>query len=125
VGPVAACFDALRGQVFGAVYAFPDNRVEVLLAPGVLTVQELARAAPVRPLLAAGDGAERYAEDVRSWTGRAPVALATLPPIAGSLLALLDRPGASRPLGDGVSEPVYGRPAEAQAKWEARHGRPL
>ncbi|MGH7529084.1 MAG: tRNA (adenosine(37)-N6)-threonylcarbamoyltransferase complex dimerization subunit type 1 TsaB, partial [Gemmatimonadales bacterium] len=23
IGPVAACYDALRGQVFGAVYAFP------------------------------------------------------------------------------------------------------
>src|SRR5436305_1816727 len=24
-----------------------------------------------------------------------------------------------------AAEPLYGRPAEAQAKWEARHGRPL
>jgi tRNA threonylcarbamoyladenosine biosynthesis protein TsaB len=124
-GPVAVCFDALRGQVFGAVYAFADNRVETLVAPAVLTVTELAAATPVRPRLAAGDGAERYADAVRSWTARAPFPLSALPPVAGSLLALLDWEGASRPLGDTASEPVYGRPAEAQVKWEARYGRPL
>ena len=32
----------------------------------------------------------------------------------------------SFPLADAaVAEPEYGRPAEAQARWEARHGRPL
>jgi len=46
--------------------------------------------------------------------------LGTLPPIAGSLLALA--PIAGYPA---TGEPVYGRPAEAQVKWETRHGRPL
>lgn len=125
VGPIAACFDALRGQVFGAVYAFPGSRIETLVAPAVLTIPELAAATPVRPLVATGDGAERYADEVESWTGRAPLARSALPPIAGSLLALLEHEGAGRTLGDAASEPVYGRPAEAQVKWEARHGRPL
>lgn len=126
VGPVAACFDALRGQVFAAIYAFPPGRVETLVAPGLFTLAALARVAPVRPLVAVGDGAQRYSDEVTSWTGRAPLALDTLPPVAGSLLALAERRGASRPLDDATSaEPVYGRPAEAQAKWEAHHGRPL
>lgn len=125
VGPVAACFDALRGQVFGAVYAFPPGRVETLVAPVVVTLADLARDAPVRPLLAAGDGAERYAAEVVAWTGRPPVGLDALPSIAGSLLALLGRAGATRSLDDAASEPAYGRPAEAQAKWEARYGQPL
>src|SRR2546421_661962 len=43
--PVAACFDALRGQVYGAVYVFHPDRVETLVAPCVLTVPELARVA--------------------------------------------------------------------------------
>ena len=126
VGPIAACFDALRGQVFGAVYAFPAGRVETIVAPGLFTVGELARVALVRPLVAVGDGALRYAEEVVGWTGQAPVSLESLPPVASSLLALEARPGASRPLPDpATAEPDYGRPAEAQAKWEARHGRPL
>lgn len=126
VGPIAACFDALRGQVFGAVYAFPPGRVETLVAPAVYTVGELARLAPVRPLVAVGDGAVKYAEEVVGWTGRPPLALETVPAVAGSLLALGGREGAARDLGDpATAEPEYGRPAEAQAKWEARHGRPL
>ncbi len=126
VGPVAACFDALRGQVFGAVYAFPPGRVETLVAPALFTVGALARVAPVRPLVAVGDGAMRYAEEVAGWTGRPPVSLEALPPVASSLLSLGGRDGAMRPLADpATAEPEYGRPAEAQAKWEARHGRPL
>jgi len=126
VGPVAACFDALRGQVFGAVYSFPPGRVEALVAPALFTLGALAGLSPVRPLVAVGDGAVRYAEEVVAWTGRPPVSLEALPPVASSLLALGARDGASRLLDEAATaEPEYGRPAEAQAKWEARHGRPL
>jgi tRNA threonylcarbamoyladenosine biosynthesis protein TsaB len=126
VGPVAACYDALRGQVFGAVYAFPPGRVETLVAPALFTLAALARVAPVRPLVAVGDGAVRYGEDVLTWTGRAPLALDAVSPIAVSLLALADREGGSRSLDDPAgAEPLYGRPAEAQARWETRHGRSL
>src|SRR5438552_8803646 len=62
--PVAACFDALRGQVYGALYVFHPDRVETLVAPAVLTMAELARVAPVRPRVVVGDGAVRYAEAV-------------------------------------------------------------
>src|SRR5439155_22498513 len=49
-----------------------------------------------------------------------------LPPAATLLLALLEREGSGRTIGDpATAEPGYGRPAEAQARWEARHGRPL
>jgi tRNA threonylcarbamoyladenosine biosynthesis protein TsaB len=120
VSPVAACYDALRGQVFGAVFALAHDRVKTLVKPDLFTVSELASRAPVRPVSAAGDGAERYRDEVFAWTGREPVGLGTLPPIAGSLIALASLAGypPSR-------EPVYGRPAEAQVKWETRHGRPL
>jgi len=125
-GPVVACFDALRGQVFGAMYEFAAGRVETLVPPGLFTVAELARVAPARPVLALGDGAERYREEIVSWIGRPPVGLETLPPIAESLLMLSSYEGARRQLDDAdVAEPVYGRPAEAQVKWEARYGRPL
>src|SRR2546426_951348 len=76
--------------------------------------------------LGGGDGAVRYAEAVTRWIGTAPVPLESLPPAATMLLALVDREGTGRAIEDPVTaEPVYGRPAEAQARWEARHGRPL
>ncbi|MGH7530456.1 MAG: hypothetical protein ACREMN_08765, partial [Gemmatimonadales bacterium] len=112
--------------VFGAVYAFPPGRVETLVAPAVCTLAALARVAPVRPILAVGDGAVRYADDVTAWTGRPPRGLEEIPAIAASLLAVVERAGAARALEDpATAEPVYGRPAEAQVKWEARHGRSL
>jgi tRNA threonylcarbamoyladenosine biosynthesis protein TsaB len=124
-GPIAACSDALRGQVFGAVYAFHPHRVETLVGPALFTLAELARVTPVRPVLAVGDGAERYRTDVETWTGKPPMALADVSGIARSLLLLADDEAARRLLDDARAEPIYGRPAEAQAKWEARHGRPL
>jgi len=124
--PIAACFDALRGQVYGAVYAFQPDRVATLVPPAVFTIAELERVAPTRPRLAVGDGAMRYAEEVLRWTGADPVPPESLPPAATLLLSLLARDGAARAIADpDTAEPVYGRPAEAQAKWEARHGRPL
>jgi len=126
VGPVVACFDALRGQVFGAIYEFAAGRVATLVPPALFTLADLTRVAPARPVVAVGDGADRYRNDVVSWIGRQPASLDTLLPVAGSLLALSSSEGARRPLGDaGTAEPIYGRPAEAQVKWEARYGRPL
>jgi len=124
--PVAACFDALRGQVYGALYVVHPDRVETLVAPAVRTVAELARAAPVRPRMVVGDGAVRYADEVARWIGTAPTPLESLPPAATLLIALLEREGTSRTIEDpATAEPAYGRPAEAQARWEARHGRPM
>ena len=124
--PVAACFDALRGQVYGAMYAFHPDRVETLVPPTVLTPEEFARIAPVRPRLVVGAGVARFADQMTRWAGTPPVPLESLPPAATMLLGLLERAGAGRALDDPASaEPVYGRPAEAQAQWEARHGRPF
>ena len=124
--PVAACFDALRGQVYGAVYIVHPDRVETLVVPDVATVGELAQRAPVRPRAAVGDGAVRYAAEITRWVGAAPLGPEQLVPGAAALLALVQRAGAARALADpATAEPVYGRPAEAQVKWEARHGRPL
>ena len=105
----------------------PDA-VETRVAPTVTTVAELARiAAPSdRPRVVVGDGAMRYRDDVLEWSGAEPMALESLLPNATTLLSLVARAGATRQLDDPLAaEPLYGRPAEAQAKWEARHGRPL
>src|SRR5256712_7446895 len=54
--PVAACFDALRGQVYGALYVFHPDRVETLVAPSVLPVAGAARAAAHRAPDGGGGG---------------------------------------------------------------------
>jgi tRNA threonylcarbamoyladenosine biosynthesis protein TsaB len=125
VDVVAACYDALRGQVFGAVYAFKDETVEALVRPGLFTIAQLAEITPGEPVLAVGDGAERYRDEVHAWIGRAPLGLEALPPIGGSLLALFEYDEARSAVDRTLAEPTYGRPAEAQVKWESRHGRAL
>ena len=125
--PVTACFDALRGQVYAGVYVVHPDRVDTLVPPTLTTIAGLAALSQDRrPALAVGDGAVRYGDEVIKWTGVAPVPLDQLPPSAMVMLALAGRPGAGRRIGDfATAEPEYGRPAEAQAKWEAAHGRPV
>jgi tRNA threonylcarbamoyladenosine biosynthesis protein TsaB len=121
-GPIVACFDALRGQVFGAVYAFPAGRgVETIVAPALFTISELAAATRIQPLVAVGDGAVRYADAIEAWIGHPPLNdPLLLARLADSLLWLAPLVGYPA-----TGEPVYGRPAEAQVKWEARYGRRL
>ncbi len=124
--PVAVCFDALRGQVFAAMYVVHPTRVETIVQPVACTPEELVARSPLRPRIAVGDGATRFAAEMERWTGTPPLPLASLQPAAVSLLALQVRADAGRVLTDASeAEPEYGRPAEAQARWEARHGRPL
>src|SRR6266571_776069 len=117
--PVVA-LPSLLGTAHAAARAnaVPDGASVV--APDVFTIATLATATTVTPVLAAGDGAERYRDEIVRWIGRPPVAPETLPPIAGSLLALAPLAGYAA-----TGEPTYGRPAAAQVKWEASHGRPL
>ncbi len=120
-GPVIVCFDALRGQVFAAIYAFPDGRLETLVPPSLFTLPELVHVAPAVPKLAVLDrGAEQYARDIGAWIGTAPVGIEARRGAAFGLLALAPLVGYPA-----SGEPFYGRPAEAQVKWEKSHGRPL
>jgi tRNA threonylcarbamoyladenosine biosynthesis protein TsaB len=120
-GPALVCLDALRGQVFGAMYDFPQGRLETLVAPGLFTIAELERIAPQRPASAFLDeGAGRYAREIEEWTGRAPFGAESFRETGSGLLALAPLVGYPA-----TGEPVYGRAAEAQVKWESRHGRPL
>lgn len=124
-GPILAVIDALRGELYGAVYELKDGAVTTYLAPTVATpdaLLELAR--PFAPRAVTGQAPEPVLVQLHEALGAARLA----PPAAGApvLLALLA-------VGDGLEpvpdvrrwEPAYGRPAEAQRKWEERHGRPL
>lgn len=125
-GSVAALYDALRGDVFGAVYHFGDRTIDTLVSPALVTVAELQEHAPGRPVVAVGDGAVRYADEMRAWTGRGPIGPPDGSPRAAALIAVDGRPGGTRPIPDILAfDPDYGRPAEAQARWERTHGRPL
>ena len=127
---VAACYDALRGQVYGAVYRLTADGIETVVAPAAVTIAELRALAPTAPDAAIGDGARRFAQEVRAWTGRLPLDEAApvngRPTVADGLLALRRYEGAVHRIPvPATAEPAYGRPAEAQVRWEARHGRPL
>lgn len=126
-GPIAALYDAMRGDVFCAVYRFPAGEpVETLLPPTLSRVETLRAREALQPVVAVGDGAALHAEAVRAWTGRAPVAPPEGSPRALALIQLLAVRGATRLVTTPSEfEPQYGRPAEAQRRWEENHGRPL
>jgi tRNA threonylcarbamoyl adenosine modification protein YeaZ len=124
-GPVAALYDALRGEVFAAVYRFEQGEIQTLVAPTLTTVLRLA-ASGVRAGIAVGDGAAAHPVAVRDWTGADPAPPPLGGPRASALLALDLVNGALTTIDDPATfEPEYGRPAEAQARWERAHGRPL
>ncbi len=124
-GPIAALYDALRGEVFAAVYGIAGGRVETLLPPRLTTPGDLVREGP-RAAVAVGDGAAAYASEMQQWTGRPPVGPPVGVPRAGALLQLVGVDGATALVEDpSAVGPNYGRLAEAQARWERAHGRPL
>jgi len=117
---VAALYDALRGDVF--VGRWSRDGAEVLRA--AVPASDLKQMGIV--VVAGGPGALVHDEAVRGWTGRSPIG----PPVgqasAGALLHLVwDAPDTYAIREPAGWEPEYGRPAEAQVRWEARHGRAL
>ena len=91
-------YDALRGECYRAVYRVGADGVEVLAAPALAGVGEAAWGGTGRTVLAS----ERDAS-------------------AAALLGMVGRPGGPVAVLDaGRWEPVYGRPAEAEARRLAR-----
>ncbi len=116
-GSVAALYDALRGDVFGAVYSFKHDLVESELEPTMATVGGLREQCTSTPVLAVGDGALLYSDEVHDWTGNDPLGPPESVPRAGSLIELLAVEGATRRIADPTSfNPTYGRLAEAQVR---------
>ena len=101
--PVLVTSNALRGDVYAAVYRFDVQSVETIVAPVVVPIGALASLAPLGAIDASAAPAD-----------------------ARELIALTALAGGSVPVNDVRGwEPVYGRPSEAQAQWERSHGRPL
>jgi tRNA threonylcarbamoyl adenosine modification protein YeaZ len=98
---ILAVSDALRGEVYAALYDMTEREIVTLHAPHVIHPEALARW-------------EKADLEVRELAG------------AAMLLDLLGVPGATTEVAElDTWEPEYGRPAEAQARWEAAHGRRL
>jgi len=122
---VLAVLNALRGEVYAAEYRFSGDAVEVLQAPAVWLPERLLAACPV-PDVVAGMLPEPLATRLAEWQGgHRPRHLAGAAS-AGALLELAALSGATAVVADVPGwEPAYGRPAEAQAKWERDHGQRL
>ncbi len=122
---VLALANALRGEVYAAAFRIAPDRIDTLLAPSVFRPEMLAAVAP-RPDRLVGDGPPDALEQLAAWAGREIITPPAGLPRAAVLLDLAAIPGGATEIADVERwEPVYGRPAEAQAKWELAHGRPL
>ncbi len=118
---ILAVSDALRGEVYAGAWTFADAGVHLLASPAARLPEDLATLGSLDRVV--GAVPEAVARAITEVLGR-PVEPAG--PSAASLLALLDRDGGTVAVSDPAAwEPDYGRPAEAQARWEARHGRRL
>jgi tRNA threonylcarbamoyl adenosine modification protein YeaZ len=101
-GTVLVEYDALRGDVYRAAYHFaPSGAVEVLLPPALVAASS--------PVSLAGAYRRATAQHAS----------------AASLLRLCGVRGAVPRVADPATwEPVYGRPAEAEARYRARQAAP-
>lgn len=129
---VLAVRSALRGELYAGWFALgPGEGFAVLSQPTVTTAATLIEGG-VRPDGLSGAGA--FANSIGG-TGASGGAERGWPAVeavlegegdAADLLELDRHPGALRTVEDpSVWEPHYGRPAEAQVRWEERHGRPF
>jgi tRNA threonylcarbamoyl adenosine modification protein YeaZ len=121
---VIAVSEALRGEVYVAAYRISPAEIETLLHPAVRRPEDLG-AEFARADTVAVSGYEGLVRRLPRGAARLVAAPDALPR-AAALLGLLGRAGAmTRRMDPGNWEPEYGRPAEAQARWEAAHGRRL
>jgi tRNA threonylcarbamoyladenosine biosynthesis protein TsaB len=122
---VLALSNALRGEVYAAAYRFDAEAIRELLPPSVYRPDDLIarRLAPSRLV---GDLPPALARALEAGCGQTLITSPEGAPRARTLLALVDRVGGARRVDRAQDwDPVYGRPAEAQARWELAHGRPL
>jgi tRNA threonylcarbamoyladenosine biosynthesis protein TsaB len=122
---VLAVSDALRGEVYAGAFRLGERSVVTELEPRVWRPDSLA-ALGLGPDVLVGDVPAAAREVLERATGLAMITPPEGAPRARALIALAGLESGAREVHD-VSEwePFYGRPAEAQARWEIAHGRPL
>ena len=103
-----AALDAMRGESYVQELEHLDGRVKITAEPRLMRSDQVATAAD-------GLGARAVGPDLpQNWS-----------PHARGVALLLESILATQPVNLASWEPLYGRMAEAQVKWEAEHGRPL
>ncbi len=124
-GRLLALSDALRGDVYAGCWDVgPDGIAPVGGPPRSMSPADLA--AFGSPTAIVGDISERLVAAVQAVTGAAAITGAAALPDARTLLTLAGIPGGCAPVADPERwTPTYGRPVEAQAVWERKHGRVL
>ncbi len=121
---IVAAADALRGELYAAAYRLWPDRVGVVEPPRVWRPDALRRAL-VAPAVLVAELPDALWAALDRWAGCVVQGDAAAPH-AADLLALAARSDALRRVEDpDIWEPEYGRPAEAQARWEQAHGRAL
>lgn len=124
-GVVLAVANALRGEVYCAAYRFFPDRVQTEMVPSVRRPAELLSSG-LEPALVVGEAPADILAALEDWSGRPVIGPPEGSPRAARLLQLIGCPGGAGLVETARTwEPVYGRPAEAQARWEMAHGRPL
>lgn len=124
-GTVLALADALRGELYAGCWRFEDGGVTPVGDPP-RSVTPAALAEYVAVDVVVGSVPERLVAVVRDATGQDTIHGEAALPDARWLLALDTMAGGTNQVTDPPTwQPVYGRPAEAQAVWERTHGRPL
>jgi tRNA threonylcarbamoyladenosine biosynthesis protein TsaB len=115
---------ALRGELYAASYRLDlPHRVETLTPPGLATPESLHGETPD---LVVGDAPEKMVDRLGDQFAVPLVRGAASFPSAAALLTLVHVKGGATRITDLDSwEPEYGRPAEAQVRWESAHGREL
>jgi tRNA threonylcarbamoyladenosine biosynthesis protein TsaB len=123
-GPVLACVDARRGEVFASVRELDAGGTGVaeLVAPGLFTPAGLVaamRALSGRGVAAVGDGARRYAEALGAVSGLALVTpgLSFPPPVTLLRLAATRLDEGEPPVEPGFVVPLYMREADARSNF--------
>ena len=115
---------ALRGELYAASYRmYLPAAVETLAAPALATPESLHRETPD---LVVADAPEKLLDRLADQFAVPLVRGTASRPNAAALLALIAVEGGAQRVAElDLWEPRYGRPAEAQARWEALHGRSL
>jgi tRNA threonylcarbamoyladenosine biosynthesis protein TsaB len=115
---------ALRGDLYAASYRLElPGSVEILAPPSLATPESLHRETP--DLLVA-DAPDKLVDRLAVQFAVPLIRGNASQPNATALLGLIAVPGAAELVKDPDDwEPRYGRPAEAQVRWEALHGRSL
>jgi tRNA threonylcarbamoyladenosine biosynthesis protein TsaB len=122
---VLAVSDALRGDVYAAAIRWEPGRIRTELEPGVWRPEALAEL-DLAPDALVGEAPPAAITVLERWAGREIIRPPEGAPGALGLIELVAVEGGAREVDDAQAwEPVYGRPAEAQARWELAHGRPL